>query len=82
MIACMEQNGTGIRRGTVVVGLAELKPLKGFPKGKIRIRMRSDDLLKVYIWNKTGIRVYSVNELDGVWYPGLLIAANMRGEEL
>ena len=52
-----------------VFGITKPKPLKGFPDGKTRIRMRSNALSKVYVKTSDGVIVFTVIEKDGCWTP-------------
>lgn len=53
----------------VPFGVTEPKPLKGFPEGKARIRIRHDEFVKIRILNKKGIREFHPKDQDGFWVP-------------
>lgn len=55
----------------------ERRPLKGFPPGKVRIRIRPEEFAMAYVRNETGIFCYYVSEVDGFWTPGLLHSVNL-----
>jgi len=55
-----------------VFGLAEVKPLKGFPEGRVRVKLRSDEfavaLVRIPKTQKT--ERHLLKEKDGEWIPG------------
>jgi len=59
-----------------VYGGVDPKPLKGFPEGRARIRMRPADFVKVFVKTATGIREFVVTEKDGHWEPLHELARN------
>ena len=59
-------------------GLTEILPLSGFPAGKVRIRIRNDDLVKVFVKSETGIQEFHPEEKDGVWIPKYKIGETKR----
>ena len=62
-----------------LAGIREVKPLKGFPPGKIRIRLREEDLVRVYVWRKQrGIKEFLVKEVEGHWVPYLQVGENFK----
>lgn len=56
-------------------------PLKGFPPGKCRIKIRPNAFTEVFIRTQDGIRQFIVKSEDGFWVPGLEIARNHRPAE-
>jgi len=54
-------------------------PLKGFPRGKYRVRLRPNEFAKVYIKTENGIREFIAEITDGHWTPGPEMARNIRG---
>ena len=63
---------------SIVFGLFDKPlPLKGFPDGRCRIRMRPDDLVAVYVKTTGGIREFRVKEEDGFWVPFGEVARNI-----
>jgi hypothetical protein len=50
-------------------GLKDPLPAKGFPDGKIRWRIRSDNLVLARVRTIDGIREFVVQEVDGYWMP-------------
>jgi hypothetical protein len=53
----------------VVFGLVKPKRLRGFPKGRKRIRMRNNDFVYVFVRPKEGgIRKFLVEERNGEWW--------------
>ena len=60
-------------------GVQEPLPLRGFPPGRSRIRMRTNDLVRVYIRPPGGgIREFIVTPRDGAWWPAKLTRAVWR----
>lgn len=53
-----------------------IKPMHGFPKGKVRVSVRPYELVKVYVRNKDGCHAFTVEERDGKWFPGHGVATN------
>ena len=49
--------------------MVEPKPLEGFPEGKARIRIRSDEFTLVRVRTAEGIREFYPIEKDGKWHP-------------
>ena len=43
----------------------ELPPIVNAPKGKMRVRMRNDDFVKVFIKNENSIREFRIRCVDG-----------------
>lgn len=62
---------SSIQRSTKVVGygITPILPLRGFPEGKTRIRMRSGELVKIRVRSADGIRSFVVEESEGAWVP-------------
>jgi hypothetical protein len=61
-----------------VFGVVEVKPLKGFPPGKVRIRMRHNDFVVVFIRPPNGgVRRFVIEERAGHWVPAHEIGANV-----
>ena len=54
---------------TAPFGVVEPLPLKDFPEGRHRLRIRQDDFVKVRIRTKTGIREFIPEIKDGFWVP-------------
>jgi hypothetical protein len=71
--------GVKIYRAKFAYGLAEAKPLKGFPAGMYRIRLRPNEFVTVYVKSADGIRRFYVKEQDDHWVSGPEIAQNIRG---
>jgi len=63
-----------------VFGVATPLPLKGFPRGRVRLRMRNDDFLVAFVKSARKIRRFIVAEKDGFWIPmiGCEQAANYK----
>lgn len=61
----------------VVFGSQPLKPLLGFPPGKVRLRIRSRDCVKARVKTADGVREFVVKEEDGFWVPAYETARNM-----
>jgi hypothetical protein len=59
----------GIFKSSIVFGLAEPRPAKGFPDGRIRWRLRNDEAVLARVRTSDGIREFCVKEEDGFWMP-------------
>jgi hypothetical protein len=55
-------------------------PLFGFPSGQVKIKIRQDDFVFVYIRNKSGITKFAVTEKYGYWIPIYALEMNKREE--
>lgn len=42
-------------------------PLKGFPPGRVRVRLRPGDLGTAYVRDEGGVRQFLLVEQDGYW---------------
>lgn len=62
--------------GEIVFGDSNPKPLKGWPEGKIRLRIRSDDAVKAFVRTSDSIRWFYVKEENGYWVPSYEIGSN------
>jgi len=64
-----------------VFGIVQPLPLRDFPEGKARIRLRSDAFAMVYIRTPNGgIRQFTVlqDSTNTRWFPGFEQGANIR----
>jgi hypothetical protein len=53
----------------LVFGAGKPKRLRGFPRGRKRIRMRNSDFVRVYVRPpEGGIREFRVEERNGEWW--------------
>jgi len=52
------------------------KRLRGFPQGKIKLRMRNDGYAMAYVRNDEGIRAFRIIEVNDNWWPAFEIARN------
>ena len=62
----------------LVFGITEIKPLSGFPEGRVKIKMRHNNAATAHIKTDNGIRQFFVVEEDGKWTPGPELGANHR----
>ncbi len=63
--------------GPLVFGVVEPKPLRDFPPGRARIRIRTQDWATVFIRPpEGGVRRFYVSEVNGAWVPALESGAN------
>lgn len=60
------------------IGVREMLPLKGFPSGKIRIRMRPEEFAIAFVRTSEGVFKYAIGEKDGYWHPAILQGSNFR----
>ena len=73
--------GTGEegRPESYAMGVQEPLVLRGFPKGRVRIRQRPMDFVSVTVRTPDGgIRGFWVKERDGAWVPGPEFGSNRR----
>lgn len=63
-----------------VFGVQEEKPLRGFPDGKIRIRMRNDDFAWAFVKTNNGIRKFVILDSGEFWEPIYEQGSNQRKE--
>jgi len=58
-------------------GITDPLPLRGFPRGRARIRQRNDAFTVVFIRPpEGGIRRFIVEERAGAWWPAFETGAN------
>ena len=63
--------------GDMVFGVRDPLPLKGFPAGRARIRMRNRSCPQVFIRPpEGGVWAFYVYERDGCWWPRCEVGAN------
>lgn len=62
----------------VVFGAFTPLPLKGFPAGKVRLKIRNDDFVRAYVKTEQGIECFIIAEEDGFWIPKYKQGANHR----
>lgn len=60
----------------IVFGVCELKPLRGFPEGKKRIRMRTNKVVKVFVRSGGVTSQFAVEQCDGYWQPACKLGQN------
>ena len=53
-------------------------PLRGFPSGQVKIKIRQNDFVYIYIRNEAGITKFAVTEKDGYWTPYCAVEINKR----
>jgi hypothetical protein len=63
---------------SIVFGVVEPKPLKDFPEGRTRIKIRSRAVVVVYARTQTGIRAFAVHDNGAEWVPAFEFARNER----
>ena len=56
----------------------EVPELSGFPEGRVRIRMRNDDFVKIRIKTDDGIKEFIPRESSGKWVPFAETGSNQR----
>ena len=59
-------------------GIVDPLPLEGFPEGRARIKMRTEEFVKVYIKTPTEIREFFPIISDGKWIPFCEVGRNER----
>ena len=64
---------------SLVLGVVPVEPLKGFPEGKRRIRMRAGKFVLVYVRPPSGgIREFAISDVGGYWTPAIELGANHK----
>ena len=67
----------------LVYGVREPLPLRGFPEGRARIRMRPGKFVRVYVRPLAGgVREFVVQERDGAWWADGETGANRTAKRL
>ena len=64
----------------VVFGIQEIKPLRYFPEGRIKIRMRPTDFANAFVKSATGIRKFLIRDTGDAWEPSYEQGRNERRE--
>jgi len=64
----------------LVFGITEIKPLSGFPEGRIKIKVRHNEFVRIYVKTNNGIRLFCVKEENGKWLPDAEVGRNHRIE--
>ena len=67
-----------LNKHSLVHGVGDHLPLKGFPDGRVKIVQRNNDFVKAYVKTDTGIRQFYVSEKDGFWVPMFEQGSNQR----
>lgn len=57
-------------------GSSETLPLRGFPKGRARIRQRPNNFVQVFIKTESGIRGFYAKRVEDHWEPGPEFGSN------
>jgi len=63
---------------SIPFGLVEILPLSGFPQGKVKIKMRDDNFVKIFVKSENEIQAFYPEEKDGVWIPSYKIEQNTK----
>lgn len=63
-----------------IFGIQEMKPLRGFPDGRVKIVMRGNDFVTAFVKTASGIRKFYVKKVDDHFEPHWEIMANYREE--
>lgn len=54
---------------SMIFGCLPMLPTRGFPEGRIRIRLRNDDFAEAYVFSPQGIRCFYIKESEcGDWW--------------
>jgi hypothetical protein len=69
-----------VSMGGYIFGIQEPKPLRNFPEGRIRLRLRNMDFAKAFVKTADGIREYIIGEHNGYWVPLHLVGENAGGQ--
>ena len=60
-------------------GIVRKRPLRNWPDGRVRVRIRRGDFTTAVVRNRDGARKYLVVNVDGYWEPGEELGENWRG---
>lgn len=66
---------------SIAFGTQEPKPTRGFPDGKLRLRIRSCKPVIARVKTAESIREFAVKEQDGFWIPAFETARNMQAPD-
>lgn len=61
-----------------VFGVCQPLPLRGFPQGRIRLRLRKDSFAKAFVKSPTGIRRFLIGQRGAFWVPMYEQGAKVR----
>ena len=62
-----------------VFGIGKIGNFVGFPSGKVRVRMRHDEFVRVFIKTASGIECFRVREDEsGNWILSYKVGKNFR----
>jgi len=67
-----------IEKCAYAYGTLEPKPTRGFPPGKLRLRMRTREFVRARVKTPDGIEEFAVKEQDGFWVPAHVTGSNLR----
>jgi hypothetical protein len=60
----------------LIFGMVRPKPLRGFPAGRVRLRLRCDAWASAAVVTRDGIRRFYLEDTGRYWRPGLEIGRN------
>ena len=66
----------------IVFGIMHIKPLHGFPNGRIRLRLRPNDFASVWVRTPDGIREFYIEDIGEKWIPAFEKGRNHTAESL
>ena len=66
-----------IAKSNFVWGIQPLRILKGFPEGRIRLRLRNKAVAKAFVRTADGIRVFTIKSDGDWWVPGCELGRNL-----
>jgi len=67
-----------IKSNPAIWGIVKPKPLKGFPEGKIRIKLRCNDFAKAFVKTNDSIRCFVMYDDGKYWRCACEQMANYR----
>jgi len=62
----------------VPFGLVDPLRVEGFPEGRVKIRIRPGEFVRIFIKTQNGIREFYPKEENGKWVPNIEKARNHR----
>jgi hypothetical protein len=58
-----------MKESHAIFGVHKPKPLRGFPPGKVRLRLRNTEFARGFVRDENGIRHFILQESEGFWEP-------------
>lgn len=62
----------------IVYGMAKPLPLRGFPKGRVKISLRNTSFARAYVKGAGSFQAFYIKKKEGCWVPWFEIGRNVR----